>query len=252
MIPFDDRGLLLGDGLFETLLAVDGRIEAFEAHIDRMVAGCAVLGLTPPSEGEARRLCVNALAEANLERGRAAVRLTLTAGSGGRGLARPAPVSPRLFATAAPTAPAGQPVELVTVRTRRNDRSPASRLKSLAYLDNILARNEAGGAEALMLNTRDEVACADVGNLFWLEGEVIHTPALACGVLAGIIRTRVLLVAARRGLAVVEIAAPRARLDSARAIVVTNSLGGARPVIRLDGAEVHSQAWAAELNALIS
>ncbi|MCI3135369.1 aminotransferase class IV [Phenylobacterium aquaticum] len=53
MIPLDDRGLLLGDGLFETVLAVNGDLVRLEAHLDRMAAGCAVLGLPAPDRGEA-------------------------------------------------------------------------------------------------------------------------------------------------------------------------------------------------------
>ncbi|HEX7761521.1 MAG TPA: aminotransferase class IV, partial [Caulobacteraceae bacterium] len=85
-VPTDDRGLTLGDGLFETLLARDGDLVAFEAHLGRMTAGCAVLGLPPPDPDLARRLCREALTRADLSNDRAAVRLTLTAGSGGRGL----------------------------------------------------------------------------------------------------------------------------------------------------------------------
>jgi 23S rRNA A2030 N6-methylase RlmJ len=60
MIPLDDRGLLLGDGLFETLLAVDGAIPAIEAHLDRMAAGCVTLGLPALDRDAARALCLAA------------------------------------------------------------------------------------------------------------------------------------------------------------------------------------------------
>jgi branched-subunit amino acid aminotransferase/4-amino-4-deoxychorismate lyase len=92
MIPLDDRGLLLGDGLFETMLAVDGAIPAIAAHLDRMAAGCAILGLPALDRESARALCLAAPLASDLASGRAAVRLTLTAGSGGRGLDRPAEV----------------------------------------------------------------------------------------------------------------------------------------------------------------
>ena len=79
MIPLDDRGLLLGDGLFETLLAVDGVLAAPGPHLDRMAAGCASLGLPPLDRAAAGRAMAEALA--GLDAPRAAVRLTLTAGS---------------------------------------------------------------------------------------------------------------------------------------------------------------------------
>uniref|UniRef100_UPI0030F4AC54 aminotransferase class IV n=1 Tax=Phenylobacterium sp. TaxID=1871053 RepID=UPI0030F4AC54 len=84
-IAMDDRGLLLGDGLFETLLWRDGTLLALEAHLDRMAAGCAVLGLPAPDRDEAKARMARAVAQAGLEGARAAVRLTWTAGSGGRG-----------------------------------------------------------------------------------------------------------------------------------------------------------------------
>jgi branched-subunit amino acid aminotransferase/4-amino-4-deoxychorismate lyase len=126
-----------------------------------------------------------------------AVRLTLTAGSGGRGLDRPDQIIPRLVATAAPSPRVETPATLIIAKTRRNEGSPASRLKTLSYVDGVLARAEAravGADEAVMLNNRGEVACAAAANLFWIEGERVFTPALECGVLAGIARARLLSV----------------------------------------------------------
>ena len=160
MIPHDARGLTLGDGLFETILARDGVLEFLDEHLARLAEGCARLGLPGPDPAHARRLCEDA---ARTVAGRAAVRLTLTAGSGGRGLDRPVEPFPRLFATAAPAPRPKTPAALVTSSVRRNEGSPASRLKTLAYVDNMLARAEAlaaGADEALMLNNRGEVACA--------------------------------------------------------------------------------------------
>lgn len=233
MIPHDDRGLTLGDGLFETILAKDGRLVTFEAHLARMDAGCLTLDLPPPDPEEALRLC-----QAAAGPGRMAVRLTLTAGSGGRGLDRPHQIEPRLFATAAPSARPETPVSLTTVSVRRNEGSPASRLKTLAYLDSVLARREAGEGEALMLNNRGEVACAAAANLFWLEDGMLITPALSCGVLDGVMRRQVLNAARGLGLRVLEAAVPRAALGEAQAMFLTNSLIGLRRVDSLDGVAV--------------
>jgi branched-chain amino acid aminotransferase/4-amino-4-deoxychorismate lyase len=98
-IPFDDRGLLLGEGLFETLLALDGEIRHLDAHLDRMAGAGAVLGL-PFDRAEAEGLCRRMIPAT----GRVALRLTLTGGSGGRGLDRPADLTPRLFARVAAVA----------------------------------------------------------------------------------------------------------------------------------------------------
>jgi branched-subunit amino acid aminotransferase/4-amino-4-deoxychorismate lyase len=140
----DDRGLLLGDGLFETLLW-SGALVDFAAHAKRLRRGCEALGLPAPAASDLEAAATSAIAVAGLTDQRAAVRLTWTAGGGGRGLDRPEPVQPRLFASAAPAPSASGPARLVTVDIARNDRSPASRLKTLAYLDNVLARRAGSG-----------------------------------------------------------------------------------------------------------
>ena len=237
-IPIHDRGLLLGDGLFETILAEHGRLVWFEAHAKRLVAGCAVLGLPPPDAPRLRQAALSAIAEAGLEGERAAVRLTWTAGSGGRGLDRPAPVAPRLLAAASSAPRPAGPVTLATVSVRRNAGSPASRLKTLSYLDNVLARCEAraaGADEAVMLNTDGRLACAAAGNLFWIEAGRLSTPALELGVLDGVTRAVVLDLAAELGLAAAQVSAGPEALAGAEAVFVTNSLIGIRPASRLDG-----------------
>jgi branched-chain amino acid aminotransferase/4-amino-4-deoxychorismate lyase len=238
MIPADDRGLLLGDGLFETLLAVDGRLVRFERHLERMRRGCAVVGVRAPEEPVARAAAARALNQAGLLSGRAAVRLTLTAGAG-RGLDRPFPAAGRLIAQASASAPpAPRPLSLATASVRRNQASPLSRVKSLSYLDNILARREArdaGAEEALMLNGSGELACAAAANLFWVQDGRLVTPALECGVLDGIFRAVVIEAAEAMGVQTVQTASSPEALGRAEGVFLTNSLIGVRPVGALDG-----------------
>jgi branched-chain amino acid aminotransferase/4-amino-4-deoxychorismate lyase len=229
-VPLDDRGLLLGDGLFETLLW-RGELVLGEAHAARMIAGAAVLGLPAPDVGAFLDAALAAARDAGLTEARAAVRVTLTAGGGGRGLDRPADPQPRLFATAAPSVKPTTSARLAVASIRRNQASPVSRLKSLAYLDNILARREAlaaGADEAVMLNTADQVACAAAANLFWIKDGVLFTPAADCGVLDGIMARQVRIAAERLGLSVREVHAPPTALATADGIFLTNSLVGLR------------------------
>ena len=234
MIPDDDRGLMLGDGLFETLLSLDGDLQFFDEHLARMVRACAIVGIAPPDASDARDA---AHAAASGVAGRAAIRLTLTAGSG-RGLERPANSMPRLIATASPAPLTTTPVRLRTSSIRRNPTSPASRLKTLSYLDNVLARRQArdeGADEALMLNVQGEIACAAAANLFWIAADRLHTPALDCGVLDGIMRAQVIAAAAALGVETIEARAAPNELDGAEAAFLTNSLIGVRPVAAIDG-----------------
>ena len=254
-LPLSDRGLLLGDGLFETLLALDGVLQGPQAHLARMARGCAVLGLPLPNSDTALSLMQAAIADAGLERGRAAVRLTYTAGSGGRGLVRPQDPSPRLFATAAPSPLPKTPARLALASVQRNASSPTAHHKTLAYLDNVMARREAlalGADEAVMCNTDGHLACAAAANLFWIEGGVLMTPDLACGVLPGLMRARVLAAVGVLGLAVQVVTIAPEALDVAQAIFLTNSLNGLWPVSHWQGEPVRADPAAKRiLQALI-
>jgi len=247
MINPMDRGFTLGDGLFETMLVEDGQVRHLQAHLERLADGCAVISLPPPAPQAVQTAMDRALVEGGT--GRRALRLTWTAGCGGRGLDRPGDPAPQLSVSCMP-APLPGLARLIIARTvRRNEHSQASQLKTLSYLDNVLAREEAraaGANEAVMLNTAGNLACAAAANLFWVREGRIFTPALDCGVLAGTARAR--LVAAHK---VAVVIAGREALDGADAVFLTNSLSGVRTVESLDGRvfEPHPlvEALAAEL-----
>ena len=233
VIPIDDRGFLLGDGLFETVLFKAGRPVLWEEHMARLTRGCLAIGLPLPDAERLRAEARRAVSERRLGNARAAVRLTWTAGSGGRGLGRPEPVTPRLVASAAASPRPETPAAMVVSSIRRNARSPSARLKSLNYLDNVLARREAeaaGSDEALLLNTAGHAACASAANLFWITGGRLYTPSLSCGVLDGVTRAQVIAAA--------PVEEVRANLDTvlqAEAAFLTNSLIGVRMIRVLAG-----------------
>jgi len=238
-IPLDDRGFTLGHGLFETVLWADGALAHWDAHVERLERGCRVLRLPPPDRVAFRAAADAAVAAAGSPE-RAAVRLNWSAGSGDRGLDPPADPQPRLTASAAALGPPAGPARLVTAQVRRNDRSPTSRLKTLSYLDNVLARAEArdaGADEALMLNTAGEVACAAAANVFWVRHDEVFTPDLDCGVLDGIMRGQVIAACHALGVPVQEVYANLGRVAGAP-MFLTNSLIGVRRVANLDGREL--------------
>ena len=243
MIAIDttDRGLLLGDGLFETLLALDGKVQRPLVHLARMGLGCAALGLPAPDQDEALTVMADALFTSGLTHGRAAVRLNWTAGSGGRGLNRPLTLEPRLWATAAVSLKPDHPARLMLASVRRNATSVTAHHKTLAYLDNVMARRDAlalGADEAVMLNQDGDLACAAASNLFWIEGTQLLTPDLSCGVLAGTERARVLAAAAEAGIEARPVQASADSLQRVDGIFLTNSLNGLWPVSHWQGAAV--------------
>jgi branched-chain amino acid aminotransferase/4-amino-4-deoxychorismate lyase len=252
-IPLDDRGFTLGHGLFETVLWTDGAPAHWEAHVERLERGCRALRLPVPDRAAFRATADAALAAAGDPK-RAAVRLNWSAGSGDRGLDPPSDPQPRLTATASALGPAPGPARLVTAHVRRNDRSPASRLKSLSYLDNVIARAEArdaGADEALMLNTAGEVACAAAANVFWVRHEEVFTPDLDCGVLDGIMRREVIAACHALGLPVQEVYANLGRVAGAP-MFLTNSLVGVRPVASLDGRDLPDSKLIASIAKAVS
>jgi branched-chain amino acid aminotransferase/4-amino-4-deoxychorismate lyase len=229
-----DRGFTLGDGLFETILWADGALHLLDLHLQRLEKGCEALSLPAPDPQACLDAAHKAIKDAGLTSTRAAVRLNWSAGPGGRGLDRPASPTPWISATAAPAPRPVTPARLVTASVRRNEGSPASRLKTLSYLDAVLARHEAmaaGADEALMLNNRDEVCCAAAANLLWLHRGVLHTPRRSCGVLDGTIR-RVLVDSDIR---VDKVVARLPDLRNIQGLWLSNALIGLRPVSNLDG-----------------
>ncbi len=236
-----DRGFTLGDGLFETLAVRGGTIARLEAHLARLAAGAQVLALPLPAFDLPR--IAAALLHANAWTD-AVLRLTLTRGTGPRGVLPPAQPSPTLLVTAAPLPPPVGPARLVTATvTRRNEHSPLSRIKSLNYLDNILARQEAhglGADDAVILNTQGRVAESTIANIFLVVAGALVTPPVSEGALPGVMRADVLAHGAR------ERPITGDDLRSASEIFLTSSLG-LRSVGDLDGRPLPSQAVAEAL-----
>ena len=242
-LPFAmaDRGLLLGDGVFDTALAVQGRVAFEAAHVDRLTAAAAALGFSIE-----RARIVEAMRALAGTAPLAAIRTTLTRGPGPRGLAPPPEPAPFLFGSAAPARAAlfFAPLRLALTRTARNDTSPTARLKTLGYLDAVLAARDAqaqGFDEALFLNTRGRVACAGTGNLVAILAGTLVTPPLEEGVLPGIVRAELLArIAPSLGIAVEERPLLPSDLEAAEALFVTNSLRLLAPVAALGARDYDS------------
>lgn len=255
MGPFDlaDRGLTLGDGLFETIAVFGGRPAGLAAHLDRLCAAAAEIRL--PVDRAFCETEVQALARSSAAD--RVVRLTVTRGAGARGLAIPEDAAPTVIVSSSPypAAAIGAPIRLATVSTRRNPTSFASRAKTLSYLDGVLAFDEAkrlGGDDALMLNVEGRVASTSMANLFAVvEGDLV-TPPVCEGVLPGVARGFLLAVAARLGVAARERPLSLDDLDAGCALFATNCVRLAMPVVAVDGRRIggHGKAFAFAVAAL--
>jgi len=201
-------------------------------HLRRLREGAAVLGIAVGASdavlGEAVRSVVAANGWPD-----AVARITVTRGAGGRGVLPPKDVPPTLLVTVQPRAAAPETAAVIVAQsTRRNEFSPLSRVKSLAYLDAILARQEAaarGADEAVMLNTQGRVAEMSAANVFILRDGRLITPPVGEGALPGI--ARALLIEVLGGQ---EAPLLHADLGQADAVLLTNSLG-VRAAASLDG-----------------
>ena len=223
---FTDRGLLLGDGLFETMVVLGHRAFRLDDHLDRLLAGARELRI--PVDRDSLEVPVAALARRAPD-GSGVVRLTVTRGTGPRGLRLPPEPKPTIFASLAPWQLKEQlPQARLAIATgRRNPNSPLSCLKSLAYLDNVLALDEAqarGADDALILSTSGHVACASAANIFAIRNDTLLTPSLQDGVLPGITRRLVLAMAPAIGLAPREVSMQLPDLLNADAVFTTNSV----------------------------
>lgn len=224
-----DRGFTLGDGLFETIAVRGGKILRLEAHLARLRRGCDVLGIPRPAGIE------NALAELTAADGlkEAALRLTVTRGPAARGLVSPGKIQPTTCITAAVLPGPRPPARCVIATvTRRNEHSPLASIKSLNYLDNILAAREAaaaGAEEAILLNTAGLVAEAAASNLFILKNGQLLTPPVSDGALPGVMRAAVIAATGGR-----EQSLRPEDLPEAEGLLLTSSLG-IRLVASIDG-----------------
>ena len=239
----NDRGFLLGDGLFETLLVLEGRPVLAGEHFARLAASAEMLGIPLPfAPSELEDACADLLAANALDTApRASLRVTLTRGIGPRGIGVPAEVTPTLLITAAEGAAPPESVSAVISTIRRNTSSPAARVKALTYLDNVFAKEEAklaGADEAIMLDTQGHLACASVANIFFWEKEKLVTPSAEGPILPGIARATVLKLARKLDLEIEEGMIAPERLIEADGIFLTNSLTGMLPVKKMDGREV--------------
>ena len=225
-----DAGLLLGDGLFETLLVEQGLAGDVEAHLDRLLAGLHRIGVDLPEDRNALTRAIAAVTETAPPLAR--LRITVTAKT-------------RLI-TASPYERPAQPVSATLLPGPWIDsRSPLAGLKSLSYQANRLAlrRAEAAGAfEALLLNERGRLAEGSRSNVILSLPKGLFTPPVEDGCLPGTVRRRLLELGeiAERSLGPED-------LEAAGEVLLTNSLIGVLAVTRVGEREIRPRGTAARL-----
>ncbi len=240
-IRIDDRGLLLGDGVFETMLVRNGVPAFLDRHLERLAGGLTRFSLDAPIPDNLRDIIRELAAKNAAADVDATLRLTVTRGPGERGLAYPPGAASRptmLMTLARPGAKDQAERTLIVSKCAQAVPGAAAAFKTPAYLENIVAHNEAlsaGCDDAVMLNPAGHVACATTSNIFVIGDDgSVATPPVADGALPGIVRGVLLDNAGAAGIAIeVRSITP----DDLRrgAVFQTNSVIGLAPA-RLDGA----------------
>jgi branched-chain amino acid aminotransferase len=238
-----DHGLLYGDGVFEGIRAYHGRVFKLREHIDRLFCSAkAILLNIPMSHAHLMHAVVEACRKNKIHDGY--IRLVVTRGVGTLGLNPNRCKNPSVIIIADkiqlyPPAFYQKGMEIVTVPTTRNLHSALNpAIKSLNYLNNILAKieaNQAGCEEAVMLNAEGFVAECSGDNLFIVKKGELLTPPLSAGALYGITRGVVMELAEEEGLTVSEPNLTRYDLFNADECFLTGTGAEIVPVVKIDG-----------------
>jgi branched-chain amino acid aminotransferase len=243
-----DHGLLYGDGVFEGLRSYGGKVFRLEEHIDRLYDSAKAIWLEIPMakraliEAVQQTLSVNSLTDAY-------IRLVVTRGAGSLGLDPNRTSDPQVIIIADkiqlyPPDLYEKGLEIVTASTQRNHPAALNaRIKSLNYLNNILAKIEglqAGCIEALMLNHKGEVAECTGDNIFLVESGVISTPPTDAGILEGVTRQAVIELAEQAGIVVRQIPLTRHDVYVADECFLTGTAAEVIPVVKVDQRSIGS------------
>jgi branched-chain amino acid aminotransferase len=237
-----DHGLLYGDGVFEGMRSYSGKVFRLSEHMDRLWQSARAICLEIPlSKAEMSKAVQETLRRNELTD--AYIRLIVTRGSGTLGLdpnrcSHPQVIIITDHIALYPAEYYENGLEIVTASTIRNHPAALSpRIKSLNYLNNIMAKIEglnAGCIEALMLNTKGDVAECTGDNIFIVRGGDVLTPPLDAGILDGITRQAVIQLARNDSLAVYEATLTRHDIYTADECFLTGSAAEVIPVVKID------------------
>jgi branched-chain amino acid aminotransferase len=238
-----DHGLLYGDGVFEGIRSYSGRVFRLKQHVDRLYDSAQAIGLKVPIDREEMTraivdtLAVNKLADAY-------IRVIVTRGAGSLGLDPRKTTDPQVIIitdqiSLYPEELYEHGLKIITAGTTRNLPNALNpRIKSLNYLNNIMAKVEATNAgclEALMLNHKGEIAECTGDNIFTVTGGAIHTPPKDAGILEGITRGAVIELARAAGYQVTERTMDRYDVYTADECFLTGTAAELIPVVECDG-----------------
>ncbi|MDZ4405962.1 aminotransferase class IV [Prosthecobacter sp.] len=241
--PFD-HGFLVGDGVFETLVARNGKPFTLTRHWRRLVASCESMGITPPVFETYLKAIHDVMNANHLTDAR--VRVTLTSGDGPLGSDRGDSAS-TMTAAATVLKPWPPTETVITVPWPRNERGALTGIKSTSYAENVRAlalAHAQGAGEALFANTRDELCEGTGTNIFIVANGRVQTPPLSSGCLAGVTRALTIEACQAAGIAVEETALPITILQTCDEAFLSSSTRDVHPLARINEREMPGGAGA--------
>ena len=230
-----DHGLLVGDGVFETLRVYGGVPFAWRRHHERLVASAEGIGLDVPGSALLREAADAVLAANDLSEAR--LRITVTGGESPLGSER-GTAPPTVIVAASGLTPRPDETDVVTVPWARNDRGAIAGMKTISYAENVRAlayAHEHGAGEAVFPNTRGDLCEATGSNVFLVFQEVLHTPPGDSGCLLGVTRALVLELAGALGIPVEEAPLPLDALHRADEAFLSSTTREVQAITRVDG-----------------
>jgi branched-chain amino acid aminotransferase len=242
VISVFDHGFLYGDGIYETMRVYERVIFMLDEHLKRLHRSASLTGLSIPLETDSLKIALYETLIANSLKN-AYVRLTVSRGPGSVGLDPDLSPQPTVVIIAQalkeyPKEYYENGISLLIPETRRNLKEAIPpRIKSLNFLNNILAKIEAkkkGAYEAVMLNAYGKLTEGTISNLFFYRNGIICTPSAECGILDGITRGIVIDIAKTKGFTIHEGEFTREDLFSAEEVFITNTTMEVMPVSNVD------------------
>ena len=238
-----DHGLLYGDGVFEGLRTYNGRIFKLQEHMDRLYKSAKYICLDIPLTKEKLTAAIIKTARINGQKD-CYIRVVVTRGEGDLGLAPERCKNATVFIIVDkiklyPEKLCKEGIEIITVPTQRNSsQNLEPQVKSLNYLNNILANIEAknsGFKEAIMLNREGFVTECTADNIFIIEDDILKTPSTHMGVLGGITRGVVMEIAKKMSIEAKEEIISRYNLFCAQECFLTGTAAEKIPIVKIDG-----------------
>ena len=240
-ISIMDRGFTLADGVFETILARCNKVINFEKHFSRLSSSASRLDINIPEKETLLSNILIVLDANSLDL--SVIRLTISRGYDyERGLTIHDSTPSVIIRVAPHKVSRGNKISLTISSIRRNEYSPLSNVKSLSYLDSVIAKNQAvkdGFDNALLLNTKGNISCATSSNVFFVQGDLLITPPAHEGVLLGVTRSIIMENVSSVGLKMIE-QPVKPEIDSFDEIFITNVVSGVISVSSVDGIEIGS------------